>query len=55
MTLILGLPNFTNNFVLECNASWKGIGAIRMQDGKPLDFTRKQLSERHLSQSTYEK
>jgi hypothetical protein len=26
-----------------------------MQDGRPLDFTSKQLSERHLGQSTYEK
>jgi hypothetical protein len=26
-----------------------------MQDGRPLAFTRKQLSERHLGQSIYEK
>jgi hypothetical protein len=54
-TLFLDLPYFTNSFVLECDASRKGIGAVLMQDGNPLAFTRKQHSERHLGQSIYEK
>jgi hypothetical protein len=45
MTLVLTLPYFTKTFVLECDALGKGIGAILMQDGQPLDFTSKQLSE----------
>ena len=44
-TPILSLLYFTKTFVLECDASGKGIGVVLMQDGKPLAFTSKQLSE----------
>jgi hypothetical protein len=54
-TPILALPDFTKTFVLECDAFEKGIGAILMQDGWPLAFTNKQLSEKHLGQYIYEK
>jgi hypothetical protein len=54
-THVLVLPYFTNTFVLECDAYGKGIGAIHMKDGRPLALTSKQMSERHLGQSIYEK
>jgi hypothetical protein len=54
-TPVLALPDFTRTFVLECDAFAKGTGVVLMQDGKPLAFTSKQISERHLCQSIYEK
>jgi hypothetical protein len=43
-THVLALPEFTKTFVLECDASEKGIVGVLMQDGGALAFTSKQLS-----------
>ncbi|GJT54198.1 ty3-gypsy retrotransposon protein [Tanacetum coccineum] len=52
---VLALPNFEQEFVVETDASGKGIGAVLCQKGHPIAYWSKTLSAKHQALSTYEK
>jgi hypothetical protein len=52
---VLTLPNFQLPFQVETDACGEGIGAVLMQEGKPIAFLSKALGEKHKSLSIYEK
>jgi hypothetical protein len=53
--LVLALPYFTLPFVLECDASDEGIGAVLMQGGHPIVFESRNLSQPERLYSIYDK
>ncbi|WVZ12616.1 hypothetical protein V8G54_017146 [Vigna mungo] len=52
---VLSLPDFTQPFHIECDASGSGVGAVLMQGRNPIAYFSKALSEGKLSKSIYEK
>jgi hypothetical protein len=52
---VLALPDFTLPFVLECDASDEGIGAVLMQGGHPIVFESQNISQPERLYSIYDK
>ena len=52
---ILRLPDFTQRFVIECDASGIGLGAILTQENRPVAYFSQALKGSALSLSIYEK
>lgn len=54
-TPVLALPDYSQPFVIETDASGNGIGVVLMQMGRPIAYLSKGLATKHQALSTYEK
>ena len=52
---VLGLFDFSKPFVLETDACGTGVGAVLVQEGRPLAFLSQALGPKHVGLSIYEK
>jgi hypothetical protein len=52
---VLQLPDFNIDFVVNCDASGTGFGAVPHQGAGPLAFFSKPFAPRHLKVAAYER
>jgi hypothetical protein len=51
---VLHLPDFSQEFIVDCDASGSGFGVVLHQRGEPISYFSQQLSPRHLNLAAYE-
>lgn len=54
-THVFSLPAFSKPVIVEVDACATGVGAVLMQERKPITFLSQALSTKHQGLSTYEK
>ena len=53
--LVLTLPDFTQSFMLECDASKEGIKVVLMQNHYPITFESRNIKDYEFLYSIYDK
>ena len=53
--LVLATPDFTETFILECDASRNGISVILRQEERPITFKSCPIKGKYLHKAIYEK
>nr|XP_027118736.1 uncharacterized protein LOC113735978 [Coffea arabica] len=54
-TPVLAVPDFTQPFIVETDACYSGIGAVLMQNRRPISYLSQALGQKNMGLSIYEK